>query len=319
MKQKVRIQYYPIPTGVFVSCFFLFMLVSLQLFGEVLFKELRSMNHPFDKLRTGESRREFVLEPPLLSFWQKLMLPESLPKEVSFNDVIFHGDRSKKEIALTFDADMTPGMKALLDTGEVGSYYNKAVIDVLNATQTKATLFLTGMWIEAYPEATKEFASNPLFELASHSYSHPGFDGACYGLTPVSDDQDQEEIKKTQKLLQSVAGVHNTLFRFPGGCYGQNDIAAVSEDGLQVIQWDVVGQDGFNEDTGAIEKNVLNSVQNGSIIVLHMHGGTNAPMTAKALPKIIATLKERGYHFVTLSELLALAKPEKEEFLRIGI
>ena len=92
-------------------------------------------------------------------------------------EVIIHGSRETNKIALTFDADMTPGMKNLLDSGEVASYYNKGVIDVLTQTQTKATLFLAGMWIETYPEVTKELARSSLFELTSHSYSHPGFDG----------------------------------------------------------------------------------------------------------------------------------------------
>jgi peptidoglycan/xylan/chitin deacetylase (PgdA/CDA1 family) len=225
-------------------------------------------------------------------------------KPSSHDEVIFHGSRDKAEIALTFDADMTPGMKNLLESGEVSSYYNKAVIDVLNQTHTKATLFLTGMWIEVYLQETKEFAKNPLFELASHSYSHPGFDGTCYGLAPITDDQDIEEIQKTQILLKEITGFDNNYFRFPGGCYSKEDVMQVDHYNLEAIQWDVAGEDGFNEDTAAIENNVINNVRNGSIIVLHMHGAQNAPKTAEALPQIIATLREKGYSFVTLAELL---------------
>jgi len=155
-----------------------------------------------------------------------------------------------------------------------------------------------------YPDAARELAQNPLFELGNHSYSHPGFDGDCYGLRPISDDEDDTEIQKTQQLLQEISGVTNVLFRFPGGCYSSIDVDHVYHNGLQAIQWDVAGDDGFNDDIQSIERNVLDRVQNGSIIVLHMHGGPNAPMTAEALPTIIATLQERGYTFVTVSELL---------------
>lgn len=252
---------------------------------------------------------DIVVNAPMSSFWQATVpseaksLKEVLPTQT--NTVIFHGDRSKKQIALTFDADMTPGMKRLLESGKVETYYNKQVVDILQKTQTKATLFLTGMWIETYPDATKEFARNPLFELASHSYSHPGFDGTCYGLTPLADNQTIEEIQKTQEILLSFTGIHNTLFRFPGGCYSQQDVESVSTQGVRVIQWDVAGQDGFNNDPSTIENNVINQTRDGSIIVLHLHGGPNAPMTAHALPRIIVTLKERGYAFVTVSELLS--------------
>ena len=218
--------------------------------------------------------------------------------------VVFHGSPEKKEIALTFDADMTPGMKNLLDSGTVTSYYDKNVIDVLNSTQTKATLFLAGMWIEVYPEYEKELAANPLFELASHSYSHPSFSGDCYGLGEIPDNENDEQFEKTQVLLEKVTGKKNTLFRFPGGCYAQTDLESAKKAGVRVIQWDVAGRDGFNEDTSSIENNVIPFVKNGSIIVLHMSGYPNAPKTAEALPKIISVLKEKGYRFVTISELL---------------
>jgi peptidoglycan/xylan/chitin deacetylase (PgdA/CDA1 family) len=74
--------------------------------------------------------------------------------------------------------------------------------------------------------------------------------------------------------------------------------------GIQSIQWDVVGGDGFNMSTENIVHNVIDNVQNGSIIVLHMNGFPNDPKTTEALPEIIATLKNRGYEFVTLSKLL---------------
>lgn len=61
------------------------------------------------------------------------------------NQVIFHGPRDKKKIALTFDTEMTEGMKANVVSGRVKSSYDKRIIDILNQTQTPATLFLTGM------------------------------------------------------------------------------------------------------------------------------------------------------------------------------
>jgi peptidoglycan-N-acetylglucosamine deacetylase len=284
----IRIQYYPIDKKIIY--FFIFCLVYFSVYNVIFFIKTNWI---------GEYTKPvaYSLYPSVFSEKQSNSFSHSY-------DVVFHGDRTKKNVALTFDADMTPGMKADLDSGAVVTYYNKPVIDILNETQTKATLFLAGMWIEQYPQVTKELANNPLFELASHSYSHPGFDGECFGLTPIPDSADADEIQKTQALLRSVAGVSNVLFRFPGGCYSQNDVTIVTQNGLTAIQWDASGQDGFNNDPYAIETNVLSQVQNGSIIVLHMHGAANAPKTAEALPTIIATLKEQGYTFVTVSQLL---------------
>lgn len=217
--------------------------------------------------------------------------------------VIFHGSRDKKEIALTFDADMTPGMKRLFDSGSVSSYFDKRIPDYLTQTNTKATFFLSGMWIEVYPEEAKELAENPLFELANHSYSHPGFADNCYGLESIPDSKNMEEMEETQGLLAHVSKRSNTLFRFPGGCYTQTDLESAKEAGLTVIQWDVAGDDGFNNDASAIAHNVIPFVRNGSIIVLHVSGAPNAPKTMDALPQIVDTLKQKGYEFVTVSEL----------------
>jgi peptidoglycan-N-acetylglucosamine deacetylase len=236
----------------------------------------------------------------------------TVPAPPPVNDsVVFHGNREKNMIALTFDADMTPLMKQMLESGEVASYYDRRITDLLISTQTKATFFLAGMWIELYPDATVELAANSLFEVSNHSYSHPSFDGACYGLGEISDSEDQEQIGKTQDLLNNVAHVDNKYFRFPGGCYSETDLRIVKQNGLTVVHWDVAGSDGFNDDTQSIISNVLDNVKNGSIIILHLSGPPNAPRTADALPTIISTLKERGFTFVKVSEMLA-PPPQKE-------
>ena len=230
---------------------------------------------------------------------------ENTVSSIQTKGVIFHGPRNKKRIALTFDADMTPWMRKQLLSGNVKSYYNRQLIDYLDKTHTKATLFLTGMWIELYPDVAKQLAADPLFELANHSYSHPSFAGYCYDLPQMTSGGPQGQIEKTQQLLYLLTQVKNTLFRFPGGCYSQQDLTLLHKDDIQAIQWDVVGDDGFNNNTQAIEASVLNHVQNGSIVVMHMNGYPNDPKTIDALPYIIQTLKKRGYSFVTVSELLS--------------
>lgn len=222
----------------------------------------------------------------------------------STSDVITHGSRDKKDIALTFDADMTYEMDHLLHTGEVTSYINHDLINTLINTQTPATLFLTGLWMQDYPEDTRLLAQNPLFQLGNHSYSHPTFEGYCYGLPQLGTLSMEQEIDVTQQLLKTYTGIDNKYFRFPGGCVSPEAMNYLRSEGIQTVHWDVVGDDGFNEDTDSIIANVLDRVQNGSIIVLHMNGYPNDPKTSEALPVIIKTLKERGYTFVKISDLL---------------
>ncbi len=230
----------------------------------------------------------------------------SIDESTPSANVIFHGPRDKKKIALTFDAEMTDGMKASLQSGKVKTLYDKRIIDILDKTHTKATFFLTGLWIELYPNVTRELSNNPLFELGSHSYTDSSYHGFCFGLKQISNTLKIEEIGATEKLLREHAGIDNKLFRFPGGCYTPDDVKLVNQANDTVVHWDVVGADDFNNNIGQIIKNVLDNTQNGSIIVLHMNGAPTSPKTAEALPEIISKLKGKGFEFVKVSELLGL-------------
>lgn len=230
---------------------------------------------------------------------------ENVKGVANSNAIILHGDRSKKQIALTFDAEMTDGMRDRVIAG--GTSYDSRIINTLNKTHTKATLFITGMWAQLYPDKVKTFAKNPLFEIGSHSYADTAFNGTCYGLSPTGDNQDLEQIMSTQKILKNLTGRDSKLFRFPGGCYDDFDIDVVSRQAhLTIVHWDVVGGDGFNDNTQSIVHAVVDTAKNGSIIVLHMNGEPTAPRTADALPDIISQLKTKGFQFVKVSELLGL-------------
>ncbi len=226
-------------------------------------------------------------------------------------DVIFHGPRDKKKIALTFDAEMTDGMKRAVLSGKVKGSYDKRIIDILNETNTKATLFLTGQWIEMYPDVTRELAKNPLFEFGSHSYNDSSYHGFCYGLKNIPDTLKIEEVGSTEKLIRKYVGIDNGLFRFPGGCYSKEDVALVKKANDTVVHWDVKGSDGFNNNSNQIIHNVVDNAQNGSIIILHMNGAPTAPKTADALPEIISTLKAKGFELVKVNELLGLPTEPK--------
>ncbi len=217
--------------------------------------------------------------------------------------IITNGARDKPRIALTFDADMTPGMKGLLDSGKVKSYNNTKIYVLLEKYKLKATFFLTGMWMELYPDQVKAFLKNPRYELENHSYSHPGFLQPCYGLPGVAEKNKISQVVKTKTLLEKY-GIKNKFFRFPGGCASKSDVALVNKLGLEVVHWDVIGGDGGAGDAKEIVKNVLTQVKNGSIIVLHSHGGPKVRFTDAALKTIIPALLKRGFQFVKLEELL---------------
>ncbi len=293
----IKIQYWPIPRLVLFSP--LLVILCYVLFSFV-YSSLRAIENRVAIPTTIRYSPEIASS---LQFAKLLAMtpPKSLSKEPV---IIFHGSRNRREVALTFDADMTYGMQEMLSSDEVQSFYDQDLIAYLTKDQVKATLFLTGLWIETYSDTAKELAKNPLFELANHSYSHKSFSGDCYGLGEMSDEEDKEEITKTQTLLKDVSGKDTKLFRFPGGCYSQTDLVSAKKAGVIPVQWDVVAHDGFNDDGEAIFHNVVDHVSNGSIIVMHMNGVPNEPQTAKVVPRIVEKLRAKGYTFVTVSELL---------------
>ncbi len=208
-----------------------------------------------------------------------------------------------KKVALTFDADLTPYMLSELKTGKVKSWYNSKVIGLLQKTNTPATLFLTGMWAEQYPEITKSLSQDSLFEIGNHSYSHPGFHQPCYGLSQVSEVDKKLEIQKTQNILQKLTNQQPKLFRFPGGCGDSSDIQLVEKMGLKVIGWDISSGDAFNPYPKKIIHQVLNNLKDNAIIVFHLNGSPNAPATASVLKTLLPILHQKGYMAVKVTDL----------------
>jgi peptidoglycan-N-acetylglucosamine deacetylase len=217
--------------------------------------------------------------------------------------VVSHGPTASPRIALTFDSNMTDVMLRKLNSGQVKSYANVAVIDELQRSGTPATFFLAGKWVERYPDLTRRIAADPSFELASHSYAHLGFTPHCYGLGTMPTEQMAADVEHSFQILVPFAGRHTRYFRFPGGCYDANALRAIGPAHCTVIQYDIVGGDPFNNNAAAISDNVLQGAHNGGIVVLHITEA-NAPRTADALPAIITGLRDRGYRLVRLSELL---------------
>jgi peptidoglycan/xylan/chitin deacetylase (PgdA/CDA1 family) len=222
--------------------------------------------------------------------------------------VVTHGPPGRHRIALTFDSNMTDAMLRRLDTGQVASYANGAVVDELAARRVPATFFLSGKWVERYPDLTRRIAADPDFELASHSYAHLGFTAHCYTLGTLPAADMAADVERSFAVLAPFGGHQTRYFRFPGGCYDAAALRAVAPAHATVVQYDDVGGDPFTDDTAGITARVLRQAHDGAIVVLHITLA-NAPRTADALPAVIDGLRARGYRLVTLSDLLTPAGP----------
>ena len=199
--------------------------------------------------------------------------------------VITHGSRAVKAVALTFDACQT----------RKPSGYDAGIIGILRATHTPATLVLGGRWMETHPDATRSLAADPLFELGNHSYLHPH-------MTKITPAQMRQELQETQDVLYRLTGKQGVLFRPP---YGEYDPALVREAarlGLKTLTWEVVtGDPDPHIKAPSIIRTVLTRTRPGSVVIMHMNG--RGWHTAEALPAVIRGLRQRGYLLVTVSRL----------------
>jgi peptidoglycan-N-acetylglucosamine deacetylase len=202
---------------------------------------------------------------------------------------IYHGDRDKPYVALTFDLCQKP---------ELPAWFDQRILDVLIQHDVPATFFMGGDWMRTHVDETLLLASNPKFELGNHSWSHPDLPG-------LSEETISKEILKTQNLLYELTGRQAKLFRLPAGLYDDLTLSVIAWHGLYTIQWDVeTGDPDPTIDAERMNWAVRERVQNGSIVLMHANG--RGWHTAEALPEMIQYLQSEGYTLVTVSQLLGL-------------
>jgi peptidoglycan-N-acetylglucosamine deacetylase len=193
----------------------------------------------------------------------------------------------QKVVALTFD--------------DAPTEYSSDVLETLSNTQTKATFYMVGEAIEQYPEEAKAIAKAGM-ELGNHSYSHQRF----YFKSQSFIDK---EIQTTNKLIRDSGYKGEITFRPPNGKKLIGLPYYLNQKGIKTIMWDVEPDTYVNptlteeERTAFIVRNTLDNTKPGSIILLHPFC-KDCASDRNAIPQIIEELRDDGYEFVTVSELL---------------
>jgi peptidoglycan/xylan/chitin deacetylase (PgdA/CDA1 family) len=199
--------------------------------------------------------------------------------------------REAKCIALTFDAGPSENSARLLD--------------ILKEKQVPATFFLLGKrHIEKYPELVERMPAEG-HEVASHTWDHKI-------LTRITPAQIRDELQRTDDAIARITGKRPTLMRPPQGRTDDTVHRICRELGLSEVLWSVTAKDYATTDSALITKRVLAQATRDGIILLHdLYRGT-----VPAVPGIIDALKERGYVFVTVPQLLAPGKAEPGKVYR---
>jgi len=193
----------------------------------------------------------------------------------------------KKLIALTFDGGgNADGIEKILKT--------------LSKNSIRLTFFLTGKFVEKFPDEVEEIKKSG-GEIANHTYSHKNF-------IQLNSEEATGEINQMKTVAEKMGMALAPFFRFPYGAYKKEGIALVNGLGYIAVRWtvDSLGWQGKRDGREArfVTDRVVEKAAQGGIVLMHLGSAADgSTFDADALPGIIATLKEQGYQFVTLSEL----------------
>jgi peptidoglycan/xylan/chitin deacetylase (PgdA/CDA1 family) len=187
----------------------------------------------------------------------------------------FSGSRHRKRVALTFD--------------DGPSAYTPKVLKILRRKHAKGTFFEIGALVPGLASTSRSVIDSGS-ELGNHSLHHESYPGRA-------------SMAETNRRIKRATGFEPCLFRPPGGAWNSRVVADARRLGMATIVWDVDPADWSRPGSGAIYSRVVSHTRPGSIVVMH-DGGGDRSQTVAALPRIIRTLRHRGYRFVTVTKLL---------------
>lgn len=196
---------------------------------------------------------------------------------------LIHGDPNHKYIALTFDDGPHPK-------------YTPKTLALLKKNKVKATFFVVGEMAEKYPELVKaEVAAGHC--IGNHTYHH-------VNLTKISGENVAIELEACNEVLQRITGKVPRLFRPPGGDYNHQVAEVSAALNSTMVLWTDDPGDYASPGAKVIETRLLNNVKNGGIILVH----DGIQQTLDILPQVITYLKQQGYEFVTVEQMLAIQR-----------
>lgn len=201
-----------------------------------------------------------------------------------FGEIIARVETERPVVALTFDDGPSAG-------------FTPEVLAILRERGVKATFFLTGKETEEnLPQARMIVGEG--HQIGNHSYTHSNM--MLMGPARIG-----QEIERTDAAIRAAGYEGEIMFRPP---YGKKLLTLpwyLSRHERKTIMWDVEPESfpDVAADTAAFAKHVIEQTKSGSIIIMHVMYGSRE-ISRQALPSIIDGLRQRGFEFVTVSQLL---------------
>lgn len=193
-------------------------------------------------------------------------------------------------VALTFDDGPTGQSEGL----------TARLLDALAERGAHATFFMCGYRVKDFHAVLDRYLAEG-HEMGNHTMDHKT-------LTKLSVSQIHEQVDGNSELIESYAGEKPTVMRPTGGAYNDTVKAEMAKSGLPVILWSLDTLDWQSKNAASVERKILNNVQDGDIILMHDLYESTLTGVLNAVDK----LKDKGYAFVTVSELAEIKGVELE-------
>lgn len=242
-----------------------------------------------EKRRQEEERKQAVI--------QKRIEQTSRPLSEEEKDRIAHIYRStgEKRVFITFDDGPSQTVTPL-------------ILDLLKKENVKATFFTLGKNAEYNPELIKREFDEGHY-VANHGYSHK------YSEIYSSPEETLNEYNYTEQAIKNALGNQaymSRVFRFPGGSNGgyyhtakQESKAFLKENGIVHLDWNCLSEDAVGANTKeSLMQNVIDTMGEKDSVVILMHDASDKILTYEMLSDLIAYLREKGYKFQNIYDLL---------------
>jgi peptidoglycan/xylan/chitin deacetylase (PgdA/CDA1 family) len=216
---------------------------------------------------------------PLLVHSQKVLAQQAQVGFAAFSG----GVSSEKEVALTFDDGPDPEV-------------TPQILDILKQEGVPATFFVVGSKAEQYPELIRREAEEG-HDLGNHTFHH-------FELTDLDPAGVRAEITRTNDALEQIVGTKTRWFRAPGCHYTPDALKVIRKCGMVRVDTQDNSGDWANPGVSAILHRTLTHLSPGDVILCH----DRIPQTVEALPRLIHTLRKRGYRIVPLAQLALQAQ-----------
>ncbi len=220
------------------------------------------------------------------------MTPENIQK---IKDIYKQGDSEHKRAYLTFDDGPS-------------NTITPQILDILKEYDIKATFFVLGTNVENYPELIQR-EYNEGHYIANHGYTHQ------YAKIYAAPENVLNEYNQTEEKIRAALGkddYKSGLFRFPGGSHGgtyadiKHEAAEIlEENNVAYLDWNALTSDAVpGTDRDQMVRDLKDTVAGNDCVVILMHDAANKQDTADLLPQIIEYLKEEGYEFKNIYDIM---------------